>query len=46
MHAVLFPQEGRFANVTNVGAGCGGREGIRRESATYDVFAYGEGVWS
>jgi len=27
------PQEGRFANVTDVGAGCGGRGCFRRESA-------------
>jgi hypothetical protein len=36
------PQEGRFAVVTNVGPGCGGRGSVRDERAG----AYGEIVWS
>jgi hypothetical protein len=35
-------KEGRFAIVTNVGAGCGGRGSARDERAE----AYGEVVWS
>jgi hypothetical protein len=27
IHGILFHTEGRFANVTNVGAGCDGRSG-------------------
>jgi hypothetical protein len=27
IHSILFHSEGRFANVTNVGMGCGGRGG-------------------
>jgi hypothetical protein len=36
-------KEGRFAIVTNVGAGCDGRVGLRKTNA---ADADGEAVWS
>jgi hypothetical protein len=41
--AILPDQEGRFAIVTNVGAGCDGRVGVARRAAPV---ADGEVVWS
>jgi hypothetical protein len=42
------PQEGRFAIVTNVGSGCGGRGSVvtRICAWTNDAIADGEVVWS
>ena len=46
MAPILSREEGRFANVTNVGTGCGGRGCLRRESADVEASTYGEIVWS
>jgi hypothetical protein len=43
IHSVPFSQEGRFAIVTNVEAGCGGRFGDARRAT---LEADGEVVWS
>jgi hypothetical protein len=46
--AIPSHTEGRFAIVTDVGAGCGGRDSVRRANSarTNDAFADGEVVWS
>jgi len=43
MSRLSNPEEGRFAIVTDVGCGCGGREGARLTSG---ADADGEVVWS